>query len=213
MADTPLQDRKLNLPRERQGERFVTKYNPEMALRICERIAEGETLSSICVSDDEMVARQTFHRWIVGNPELNRAYSAAREISAHSMEEEALDIARLLKDMTDPASARVRALDVALTQLRWSAGKRNPRVYSEKSAMSFTVPIQINTGLDLGEQGGSAAPDHPNVYEITAEIVEDEPSKDQEPPDDTPFLKAEKAKKNPPKPPKKKRKRGQWGLG
>ena len=41
MADTPQQDRKAGLSRERQGGRYVTAYSPELALKICERIAEG----------------------------------------------------------------------------------------------------------------------------------------------------------------------------
>lgn len=140
-----------------------------MALAICERIAEGETLSAICSKGSGMPSRQTFHRWVVRYPELSRAYAAARELSAHSLEEEALDMARELKD---PQKGRkkltpseVRAFDIAMNQLRWSAARRNPRVYSERGAINVTVPIQINTSLDLG-----GPQQIENVYQLKAAV-------------------------------------------
>lgn len=148
--------------------KFVSTYNPEVALAICERIAEGQTLSAICAPGSGMPARQTFHRWVVQFPELSRAYSAARELSAHSLEEEALDTARELREKKSRqklTGVEVQAMKTAMDQLRWSAGRRNPRVYSERAAVQLTVPIQINTSLDLG--GG---PSMDNVYDIKALI-------------------------------------------
>lgn len=225
MADTPKQDRDNKLPRERQGGRFVTKYDPVLALRICERVAEGETLKSICEGSSEFPARQTFHRWVVNEPELNRAYAAARELSAHSLEEEALDMARELSSQEVPKD-QIRALDVAMNQLRWSAGKRNARVYSEKAAVSFTVPIQINTTLNLGEQEDTGPSEHPDVYSLEAKI-EGEPTveawdseKEQHTPvPDRPFAPSNREKSAQARAEKKakakarpKRKRGQYGV-
>lgn len=171
MADTPTKDRKLGLPRTRVGGRFVTAYEPDMGLAICERIGEGETLKAIC-EDETMPARQTVHRWVAMYPEFARAYAAAREISAHALEEEALALGReILRDPGD--SVKVRAYDVAMNQLRWSASRRNPRVYSERGAMVVTVPIQINTGLDLGEGSSKSRGDIPNIYTIEARVAQD----------------------------------------
>lgn len=153
--------------------KFQSTYNPETALAICERIAEGETLSAICKPGSGLPSRQTFHRWVVQFPELSRAYSAARELSAHSLEEEALDTARVLKTQKGRlGAAGIRALDVAMNQLRWSAARRNPRVYSERAATTVTVPIQINTSLGLG--GGTVD----NVYQLRAEVI-DQPEPEQ----------------------------------
>ncbi len=168
----PRQDREAGLSATRLGGRFVTRYDPTMALRICERIAEGETLLAICAAGSGLPCRQTFYRWAVNYPELARAYATARELSGHSLEEEALCMARYIRDakhMHDSAS--VRAYDVALGQLRWSASKRNPRVYSERAAMTFTVPIQINTTIDLAAGGGGTA-EHTNIYEVEAKVEE-----------------------------------------
>lgn len=173
-ADTPRQDRVLGLPREKIGGRFVTAYAPEVALQICEAVSEGKTLVKICAPDSGMPARQTFHRWVVQQPELARAYAAARELSGHALEEEALDAGREVRS-NPGTSQNVRAFEVLMNQLRWSASKRNPRVYSERAAIVATVPIQINTTLDMGEAGTAGGTiEHPNIYslELTAKVVE-----------------------------------------
>lgn len=117
-----------------------------------------------------MPHRQTFHRWVVNSPELSRAYSAARELSAYAMEETALDLADAIR--RDPGnSQKVRAYDISMNQLRWSAIRRNPQAFSEKAALHITVPIQINTGLDLGDASvAGGTKDHPNIYQIEAKI-------------------------------------------
>lgn len=170
----PKADEQAGFPSEAVGTRQLTRYDPNIGLEMCERIAEGETLSNIC-KEDRFPARQTFHRWLVNHPELNRAYASAREISAHSMEEEAVDMARKLK-RGEVSKDQIRAFDVAINQLRWSASKRNAQVYSEKAQNTFTVPIQINTGLDLGSESASSAPDHPNIYRIEANVEAPNPS-------------------------------------
>jgi hypothetical protein len=194
MGRVPTQDQKAGLREVRigprgAGGRYVTAYDPAVALRVCERLAEGETLKAICTAPKEgeegwevgedgepkpwpFPARQTFHRWVVNHAELARAYAAARELSAHSMEEEAVDMARAL--VKEPGNAqKVRAYDVAMNQLRWSASKRNPRVFSERGAVSFVVPIQINTTLDLGEGGAATAKDYPDIYTVEATVVQE----------------------------------------
>lgn len=169
MADYPQQDRDLGLRKTRLGGRFVTTYTPELALEMCEQIAEGATLKGLCEGNpDKYPSRSTFNRWVVQYPELSRAYAAARELSAHSFEEEALDIARTLAaEGRDFTSTKVRAFDTAIGQLRWSASRRNPKTYSERGSVQITVPIQINTSLDLGD-GGMLGVDHPDIYKLEA---------------------------------------------
>ena len=145
-----------------------TVYRPELAASICERIAAGETLSSICASDG-MPSAVSFRRWALARKELGEALQAARQLKADALFDEALDMARELAQ--EPGSAqRVRAYDVAMSQLRWSAGKLDPQRFSDKSSVSFVVPIQIVTSLDLG-QGGVERQDDASVYDLKAEVV------------------------------------------
>lgn len=132
-----------------RGDRVVTAYNAAMALEMCEHIAEGETLREICAPGRGFVSYWTFRRWVITQPELARAYQEARTLSAISFEEESIDLSREIR--ADPGTAqRVRAYDVAMNHLRWVAARRNPQLFSEKVAIKLTVPIQINTNLDLG---------------------------------------------------------------
>ena len=152
--DSPAQDRAVSPIRQRiidpvRGDRVVTAYNPAMAVEMCERIADGETLRGICAPGNGFVTYYTFRRWCLTQPDLVLAYREARTLSAINFEEESIDMAREIR--SDPGSAqRVRAFDVAMNHMRWVAARRNPQLFSEKAAIKLTVPIQINTNLNLG---------------------------------------------------------------
>jgi len=143
-------------------------YRPELAMAICERIAAGETLSSIC-KQDGMPSAVSFRRWALARKDLSEALHTARQLKADALFDEALDMARELA-LAPGTAQRVRAYDVAMSQLRWSAGKLDPQRFSEKSAVSFVVPIQIVTSLDLGQAGVDKTAEA-NVYELKAEVV------------------------------------------
>lgn len=149
MADTPIQDREAKLPRVERRGRWYTKYDPEMALEIVVRVSEGETLTSICKRGGPMCATSTFHRWCSEEPELRKAYLAAREISAYSMEDRALDTAQGAYDQPH-TSEKLQGAKMLIDQLRWSASRRNPKEFSDKGNQSVVVPVQITTSLDLG---------------------------------------------------------------
>ncbi len=154
---------------KRTAGRPPSVFRPELATAIIERVAEGETLSTICKGDG-MPTPTTFRRWTLARREVWEAFQAARELKADSLFDEALDMARKIKE--EPGGPqRVRAHDVAMSHLRWAAGKLNPQQYSDRSQTTFTVPIQINTTLDLGQGGGGHTEDA-SVYDLTAQVVE-----------------------------------------
>lgn len=136
--------------------RWKRVYDPELAIEVCERIAEGETLADICKGEG-MPTVGTFLYWVTQIPALSQTYRLAREISGHVLEDEGLGIARTLKEggWGKDDGTKVRALDVALDQLRWAAGFRNPKEFSPKSPVTFQVPIQINTSLGLADGEGN----------------------------------------------------------
>lgn len=157
---------------KRTAGRPPSVFRPELATAIIERVAEGETLSQICESDG-MPNPTTFRRWALAREEVWEAFQAARELKADSLFDEALDLARAIRK--EPGGPQhVRAYDIAMNHLRWAAGKLNPQRYSDRSQISFTVPIQINTTLDLG-QGGSGHTEENSVYDLTAKVVEEAP--------------------------------------
>ncbi len=152
--------------REQFGSRSITKYSPELALKICERVASGETLLDICKGIG-MPHRTSFWRWVMLYKDVAISYQAARELSAQSLEEEALSLARGLSGPNSYTTVKVRALDIAMQQLRWSATRRDPSKYGQKAKEIITVPIQINTTLDLGSDNR----DGQGIYTITATVA------------------------------------------
>lgn len=147
--------------------KLLAVYDEEVMARICVRIAAGETLTSICKEKNQPTT-WTFRNWVLRHEQLREMYTQARELKAHTLFDEALDVAREIKKKGKKATSQeVRAYDILITHLRWAAGKLNARDYSERSSVRFVVPIQINTTVDLA--GGEVDPD--KVYDLTAEVV------------------------------------------
>jgi terminase small subunit-like protein len=147
----------------------LSAYDPDKALGVCEEIAQGLLLKDICKRNG-MPSPSTFRRWCVQHPELGRAFQAAIAISAAALEEEALGLAREIR-ASQKDGTQVRAFEVAIQQFRWSAARRDPAKYGDKSAVSVRVPIQINTTLDLGSEGAGGTLEHPNIYGLEAKVV------------------------------------------
>ena len=168
VADRPEKDKRAELPRERVGGRFLTAYSPSIALEIVERIAQGETLSKICESETKFPHQVTFKRWVVNHPELAKAVDAARQLSAMSLEEEALDAAREIK-LKQRDGTQVRAFEVLLQQLRWSAERRDPAIFGNKAPVNVRVPITITTTLDMG-QINSGQYEGKSIYNLEARV-------------------------------------------
>ena len=69
-----------------------SKFTPDIAEAICQRIAEGESLRSVCRGDD-MPDKSTVLRWLDDNEEFRDQYARAREAQADHFAEEIIEIA------------------------------------------------------------------------------------------------------------------------
>lgn len=168
----PEQDKRAGLKREDVGGRYMTVYDPSIALQIVEKVAAGHTLKAVCAASPGMPSPVTFQRWVVNNPDLARAYTAAKEMRAGAFEDEAIELGRELR--RDPGTGtKVRAYEVLMAQLRWSAERADPAKYANRGQIQVRVPIQINTTLDMGKDSHASAPDHPNIYTINAGVAVD----------------------------------------
>lgn len=122
-------------------------FSPELAETICGRLAEGESLRTIC-ADDAMPSQSAVFNWLSGgkHPAFVEQYTRAREAQAERMAEEILDIA-------DDASAdtyldsegneRTNHEVVARSRLRvdsrkWLASKLLPKKYGDRTAIEHT---------------------------------------------------------------------------
>jgi hypothetical protein len=76
-------------PRKKIGR--PSKYTPELAAEICERLSNGEPLRQIC-RDDHMPAWTRIYDWMGRDEALSGAIARAREQGADAIAEEALEI-------------------------------------------------------------------------------------------------------------------------
>lgn len=145
-----------------------THYDPEIAADMCKRMALGETLSAICARPGFPTAT-AFRGWTLAYPELRDAWIAARRIKATSLFDEALDLARDLKQGRKlVSSTEVNALRVAIDTLRWAASKLDPGQYGDQAGKVPVVAIQINSNLDLGRNATVSGDD--SLYSFTVQL-------------------------------------------
>jgi hypothetical protein len=86
-----------------------TLYSPEIAARVCERIAEGDqSLRAICALPD-MPAKATFFRWLTEYPEFAKAYEIAKGEQIDTQVDETVEIAdKCKKDADSIRKARLQ---------------------------------------------------------------------------------------------------------
>ena len=119
----------------------------EITDEICERIADGQSLNAIC-RDEHMPSRITVWRWL-DNPSpdhiaFRNKYTRAREASAEADADQVAFYAKeVAEGRMDPAAARV-----AIDALKWSAGKRQPKKFGDKLALTGgskdDAPIRVH---------------------------------------------------------------------
>lgn len=120
-------------------------YSDELASRICERLALGESLNKIC-RDDEMPEMRTVHRWLAQDSAFLSQYAKAREIQADTLADKAVDRA---DEATKDDAPAVR---VYLDAVKWFSGVVAPRKYTPKTATSLSgdadaPPIRVVTEI------------------------------------------------------------------
>ena len=116
-----------------------SKYTDTLALTICRRIAEGESLSKICKTPG-MPTKSTVVGWTFKHDDFYEHYARARETQAQLLADELFDIADDKKG--DVQRDRLRA-----DTRKWYLCKVLPKIYGEKKALEITGsdggPVQI----------------------------------------------------------------------
>lgn len=100
-------------------------FTQAVADEICERIALGNSLRSICRGDD-MPSMATVFKWLTQQPSFAEQYTHAREAQADAIVDDILDIAD--DKSLDPNDRRIR-----IDSRKWLAGKMRPKKYSDKT--------------------------------------------------------------------------------
>jgi hypothetical protein len=73
-------------------------YSDEIAMTICSRLINGESLRAIC-ADPGMPAKATVCRWLARNAEFRSQYALARELQMDRFADEMLEIVDHCSDL------------------------------------------------------------------------------------------------------------------
>ena len=116
-------------------------YTEALAAKLCLRLAEGETLRSVC-HDEKMPGKTTVLRWLGDekNTDFRGQYAHAREMQADALFDEALEIADDVSGDWSTDKDGKKVLDhenIQRSRLRvdtrkWAAGKMAPKRYGDK---------------------------------------------------------------------------------
>ena len=109
------------------------EFTQEIADIICERIAEGESLRSIC-RDDDMPSCMSVFRWLDNRPDFVSKYARARVLQSETIADKAVD---MIENVT-PENAQAER--VKLAAIQWIAAKLNPKKYGDKTTIESTGP-------------------------------------------------------------------------
>lgn len=123
-----------------------TDYTKDMADKICEKIANGRSLRSIC-AEDGMPPMKTIYRWLEANEEFRHQYARARDKQADYFAEEIIEIA----DSAEAESAAVSKAKLQIDARKWAASKIAPKKYGDKQEIdvkssdgSMTPAVRLN---------------------------------------------------------------------
>jgi hypothetical protein len=120
-------------------------YSQAIADLICERIADGESLRSICIADD-MPNKATVFRWLAAHKEFSDQYARARETQADTLVDEILDIA---DDGWRENGEAIRRSQMRIDARKWMAGKMRPKKYGDKTLLGSDPENPLPEGFKV----------------------------------------------------------------
>ncbi|MDP6064756.1 MAG: terminase small subunit protein [SAR202 cluster bacterium] len=146
MMTKPIRDR----PLKRAGRK--SEYKEEIALEICVRLIEGQTLREICEAP-EMPGESTVYRWLAVQPTFRSAYARAAQMDTWA--DEIVEIADdASEDYVDREAAdgsiervfdaeKVQRAKLRIDTRKWLMSKLAARRYGDK------VEVEVSGNLDV----------------------------------------------------------------
>ena len=126
-------------------------HSAELAAAICERLAAGESLLSIC-GEEGMPSRPTVHSWINENKDgFSAMYARAREVGLDVMADEILKISddstqdtMLTEGGEKPDSEWMARSKLRVDSRKWLLAKLAPKKYGERTAVELSGSLAIH---------------------------------------------------------------------
>lgn len=142
-----------------------TTFTQDKADAICERIADGQSLRTIC-ADEGMPSTSTVCKWLAEQPSFSEQYARARELQADALFDEILEIADdgsndwMERKNADNQSIGWRENGEALRRSalrvdarKWMAGKLKPKKYGDKLELEHGGSLQLVPVINLNGSG------------------------------------------------------------
>lgn len=134
-----------------------SEFTSDLADRICERLADGESLRKICC-DEAMPCQTTIYRWLKANDEFRQQYVYGRELQADTLFDEILDIADDARNdwMEREGEGNegwlqngeaLRRSQLRIDARKWMAGKLRAKVYGDKTLLGSDPENPLPTGF------------------------------------------------------------------
>jgi hypothetical protein len=141
-----------------------TTYTHEIAAKILERIANGESLRTI-IKDDDMPAQSTVYLWLFKHPEFSEQYARAREEQGETFADEMVAIADETPELEPVKDKDGNIIDMKMHSAyvawqknridtrKWIASKLKPKKYGDKiDVTSDGKQVGLAINIDLGEK-------------------------------------------------------------
>ncbi|SDJ18560.1 hypothetical protein SAMN05428983_0541 [Agrobacterium fabrum] len=133
----------------------ITTFTEEIGDTICERLALGESVRSIC-DGEAMPSMSTVFKWLRDNEAFSKQYAHAREVQADALFDDIIDIADdgrndwMEKRNADGESIgwqengeALRRSQLRIDARKWMAGKLRPKIYGDKLDVGLTATVDF----------------------------------------------------------------------
>jgi len=104
-----------------------SSYTQEIADKICEQLAIGYSIRTVCKGED-MPSVETFFRWLRSNESFREQYARAKQESADAMAEEILDIS----DDVEHDKEAINKARLRVDTRKFLMAKMKPKKYGDK---------------------------------------------------------------------------------
>lgn len=150
-------------------------YSQLLASLICDQIASGKSLRSIC-KPKKMPAASTVCLWLTQHPDFAEQYARAREAQADTLAEETLEIADDQSGDYD-ADGNFNGEHVQRSRLRvdtrkWFASKVAPKKYGDKLDHEHSGNVGITIEIARYAQIENPAPKQLEAPPVSEQIVD-----------------------------------------
>ncbi len=141
-------------------------FDQDKANAICERLAEGESLRSIC-RDEGMPAESTVRKWVIEDPGgFGAQYARARDLGLDAVADEILDISDttqtgvIITTKADGSTEEKRADMIEHRRLRvdarkWYLSKLAPKKYGDKLDMNVAGTMAVTLRPDDADEANA----------------------------------------------------------